>query len=83
MRKPNKGQLEVILAKGKWFCVLFYGVFGFGITMATGLSLVDMVVVGKPFFESFQSLIMVCPALGIGYGIYRWASFNRQYQKLS
>ena len=83
MRKLKKEQLEKIIAKGKWSCVLLYGVLGFGIIMATGLSLIDLAIDGKPFWESFQRLIVIGPSLGIIYGLFLWRSFNKQYKKLS
>ncbi len=83
MRKQNKEKLEKIIARGKWSCVLVYGVVGFGIMMATGLSVIDVVLDDKPFLESFQSLIVICPSVGIIYGLFLWRSFNKQYRKLS
>jgi len=83
MNQARKEKLEKHLARGKWDFVLRYGVIYFGIFMAVGMSVLDLVLENEPFWQSFQIRILIFPAVGILAGLSMWRAVNKEYKKLT
>lgn len=75
-------KIDVLVAKGKWYVILVFGVFFGGISTSVLIALIHSFILGDSFWAELQSALYIYPISGILFGWLTWIQINRKRDKL-
>lgn len=74
-------RLNAILARGKWFVIIIYGVLGWGCATALIVAVASRLTTDIPFMAALLQALCIYPIAGLGFGWWLWIFFQRQRTK--
>lgn len=75
-------KLDALLAKGKWYFILVFGVFFWGMLVSLMVALIHYFILGDPFWAELQRALYIYPISGILFGWFTWVQIHRKRDKL-
>lgn len=75
-------KLDALLAKGKWYFILVFGVLYWGMLVSFMVALIHYFILGDPFWAELQRALYIYPIGGILFGWFAWVQIHRKRDKL-
>lgn len=75
-------KIDVLVAKVKWYVILVFGVFFWGISTSVLIALIHSFILGDSFWAELQRALYIYPIGGILFGWFVWVQINRKRDKL-
>ncbi|GCF88607.1 hypothetical protein L5M43_15000 [Shewanella sp. SW36] len=75
-------KLDALIAKGKMYVILVFGVFFWGMLTSLVVALIHYFISGDPFWAELQRALYIYPIGGILFGWFVWVQINRKRDKL-
>ena len=82
LKATKIARLQKLIAKGKWYFVIVYGVFGWGISTALLVTLIQTYLSSSSFIDKISTALIIYPVSGLAFGLVLWMMANNQYNKL-